>query len=294
MSRTQKGNLLLLLTAFIWGSAFVAQSTGIGRLGPWTYNCIKNFLGTFALLPVISLRGRRQAPLTAPGKKTLWKGGILCGTILCAASMFQNYGIMYTSVGKAGFLTTLYVLMVPLFGIFSGHHVRPRLWGCVLITLLGLYFLSVQGSFTLARGDTLVLICSLGFTFHILIIDRYAPQVDGIQLSCIQFLTAAVLSVPGMIAEGPSWADIQAAAVPLLYAGLLSNGVAYTLQIVAQKSADPTMASMIMSMESVFAALSGWVILHQTLSARELLGCGLVFTAILLAQTPVRESGRQS
>lgn len=204
--------------------------------------------------------------------------------------MFQQAGILYTTVGKAGFLTALYVVLVPLLGLFLGQKTQGRVWIAALTAMAGFWFLSVTEGFQIAFGDILLVICSLLFAGHILVIDRVGDGCDGVRLSCIQFFTASALClIPMLVIEHPQPAAIMDAAIPVLYAGVLSSGVGYTLQIIGQKGTDPAVAGMILSLESVFSALAGFVILHQVLSLRELLGCALVFCAVILAQLPERK-----
>lgn len=292
MNKT-KSNLMLLLCAMIWGSAFVAQSAGMDHIGPWTFNAMRSLIGGFTLLllmPFLDRVRKVRKEEAHANNKALLTGGIACGFVLCFASYFQQTGIQYTTVGKAGFLTALYTIAVPLLGIFIGKKTRPLVWLCVVISLIGFYFLSLQGSFSLSLGDGLVLIGSLLYAVHILVIDYFSPKTDGVRLSCIQFLTAGVISfIPMMIIEHPSLSAILQSAAPILYAGVLSSGAGYTLQIVGQKGADPAVASLILSLESVFAAVSGFLFLHQVLSAREVMGCVLIFLAIIISQLPEKK-----
>lgn len=284
--------LLLLLTSLIWGSTFVAQSVGSESVGAFTFVACRSFLAGAALLPLALIRARRAPRQNAPVKSsrgTLLLGGALCGTVLMVASVLQQIGVGMTSVGKAGFITALYIVIVPICGIFVKKRVPLHLWCGVGIAVLGMYFLCITEQFSIGRGDLFVFLCALGFSGHILIIDHFSPRVDGVQMSCIQFFVSGILSiVPMFVLERPSPAALAAAAAPILYAGLLSGAVGYTLQIVAQKELQPTVASLIMSLESVFSALAGWLILHQTFSAREMFGCILVFCAVVLAQIPAR------
>ena len=286
-----KGNLILLLTALIWGSAFVAQSTAADLVETFTYNMSRNVLGALVLLPVIYIQARGTARML-PDRATL-TGGICCGIILAASSGFQQAGVALTTAGKAGFITALYIIMVPLAGMLLGRKVAPIIWLCVALAISGFYLLCVKEGFTISRGDILVLCCAICFAGHILTVDHFsALGTDPVKMSCIQFITAAVVSGILMLAfEHPTWEAIVAARVPILYAGVLSSGAAYTLQIVGQRYTDPTTATLIMSLESVFAALAGWIILHETLSPKELLGCALVFTAVILAQVPLPTRG---
>ena len=282
----------LLLTAFIWGVAFVAQSVGMDYIGPFTFNCVRSIIGGLILIPLILIlkkadKTKRSEAEAKEYKKNTILGGICCGIALCVASSFQQFGIMYTTVGKAGFITALYIIIVPILGIFIGKRVAPIIWVSSIIAVAGFYLLSISGQVSISKGDVLVLICAVLFSVHILIIDHFSPKGDGVTISCIQFLTCGILcGICMFLFETPQITDILAAYLPILYAGFMSCGVAYTLQIVGQKNMDPTVASLILSLESVFSVLAGWVILGQGLTTKELIGCGLVFAAVLLAQMP--------
>lgn len=296
MSKKLRGNLLLLLTALIWGSAFVAQSAGMDYVQPFTYNGIRTVLGGLVLLPVAvltrRLRPAAQRPDAAAQKaidRASVKAGLICGVFLSIASSFQQYGVSMTTAGKAGFITALYIVIVPLLGVFIKKKIPSVIWGCVAIAVAGFYLLCVKEGFSVSTGDLLVLCCAFFFSLHIMAIDRFtAGPVDGVLMSCVQFLTAGGITLVLMfLFDTPVWANIWAARWTILYAGVLSCGVGYTLQILGQKDTDPTVATLIMSLESVFAALSGWLILQETLSVRELIGCALVFAAVILAQIPL-------
>lgn len=293
MKQQIKSSLILLLTATIWGVAFVAQSVGMEYIGPFTFNAIRCVLGGLVLIPVILVFKKKKETgaenQEKEDKKTLWAGGIACGVILCIASNLQQFGIMEASVGKSGFFTALYIVMIPVIGIFIGKRPGIKLWFCVALAVVGMYLLCMKdGSFTIERADIMLLLCALVFSFHILVVDYFSPKVDGVKMSCIQFFVCGVLSAVGMLfTETPDISNIQAAWLPLLYAGLLSCGVGYTLQIVGQKGINPVIASLIMSLESVISALAGWVILGQVLSPKEILGCVLMFVAIIITQIPI-------
>lgn len=287
-----KNNILLVLTALIWGCTFVAQSVGMDFVGPFTFNMARFLIGAIVLLPVIWFmdRQRKTGAEKGAGQKTLIIGGICCGIALAVASTLQQWGILFTTVGKAGFITAMYIVIVPLLGIFIGKKVRPLIIGCVAIAVVGFYFLCMTESLRLGLGDFLVLLCAIAFSIHILVIDHFSPKVDGVKMSAIQFLTAAIISaVPTLLWEQPVFTEILQAWQPVLYAGVMSCGVAYTLQIIAQKNADPTVASLLLSLESVFSVLAGWVLLGQELSLKELFGCVLIFCAIILAQLPEKK-----
>ncbi len=285
-----KSSLLLLLTAAIWGVAFVAQSVGMDYIGPFTFNAIRSLIGGLALIPCIWLMNREKPKEKNPsphGRKNLWIGGACCGVALAVASSLQQMGIQYTSVGKAGFITALYIVIVPLLGIFLKKRVPILVWAAVALAVVGMYLLCMTDGFSIGKGDLFVMACAVCFSIHILVIDYFSPKVDGVKMSCIQFLLCGVLcAVPMLVWERPVLSQILAAWMPLLYAGVLSCGVGYTLQIVGQRNLDPTVASLILSLESVISVLAGWAILGQKLTVRELIGCVLVFCAIILAQLP--------
>ena len=298
-----KNSLILILTALIWGIAFVAQSVGGKAVGPFSFNCIRSILGGIVLIPVIAILDKMnpssKKPVTKEEKKTLLVGGVCCGTALFLASSFQQVGMyMGTPAGKAGFLTTCYILLVPILGMFLKKKCGANIWVGVAITLVGLYLLCVSDTLCFQLSDVLVMICALLFSIHILTIDHFSPLVDGVRMSCIQFFVCGILgTIPMFFVEmGHSISRIQKwlpslatfdAWIPILYAGIMSCGVAYTLQIVGQKGINPTIASMLLSLESVFSVIAGWLILKQTMGARQLIGCGLIFVAVVIAQFPI-------
>ncbi len=289
-----KSSLMLLLTAAIWGVAFVAQSVGMDYIGPFTFNAIRSLVGGLVLIPCIWLLNRKkpaaQEDTPAQNGRTLFIGGICCGVALAVASSLQQMGIQYTSVGKAGFITALYIVIVPLLGLLFKRRVSGLIWVAVVIAVGGMYLLCITEGFSVGKGDLLVMASAFCFSAHILIIDYFSPKADGVKMSCIQFLVCGLLCVvPMLIMERPSLPQILAAWMPLIYAGVFSCGVGYTLQIVGQRHIDPTIASLILSLESVISVLAGWVILGQKLTVRELIGCILVFCAIILAQLPQKE-----
>ena len=290
-----KNACMLLLTAFIWGTAFVAQSVGMDYLEPFTFNGVRCLIGAIALLPCIWFfnRGKEKENKINDenAKRDLIKGGIACGILLFAASSLQQIGLVYTAAGKAGFITAFYIVLVPVFGIFLHKNIGWKVWTAVAIALAGLYFLCITEAFTIGGGDIYVLLCALIFSVHILVVDHYAPKVDGVKLSCIQFLVAGIVSIPFMlILESPKMGNMMTSWFPLIYAGVFSCGIAYTLQILGQKNVNPAIASLILSLESCFSVLSGWVILGERLSARETIGCIMMFAAIILAQIPDKKS----
>ena len=299
-NKTGHSTFLLILTAFIWGTAFVAQSTGGDAVGPYTFNCIRSFIGGIVLLPVIKLLDylhlTKQKPETKKDKKNLLIGGIACGTALALASNLQQMGLyLGSAAGKAGFLTACYILIVPVLGIFLKKKCSFRIWLGIIIAVAGLYLLCIHGDFSIEFSDALLLLCALSFAIHILVIDHFTALADGVRMSCIQFFVCFALSfipmffvdmghsLSGILAWAPALLN-PFAWISILYAGILSCGVAYTLQIVGQQGINPTVASLLMSLESVFSVLAGWVILGETLSPRELLGCVLIFGAVVLAQ----------
>ena len=297
-----RSNLLLLMTAIIWGSASIDQSRGAVLVGPFTFNTVRYALAVVALLPVIYIFSRKrnsentvdQDIPKANGTKTLIIGGIATGIALFTASSLQQYAMAFTTAAKAGFITTLYVILVPIVGIFLKKKIRPIIWFCALLAVIGLYLLSIKpGTFSISRGDFFVLLCALAFTGHILIIDYFSPKTDGVKLSCIQFAVVSIASfVAMMMTETFVLSEVLDAIIPLLYTGVLSSSVGYTCQIIAQKKADPVISSLILSLESVFAAIFGALILHESMSGREITGCAIMFVAIIIAQLPEKKNRR--
>ncbi len=283
------GSLLLLIASFLWGSTFVAQSDGADKVGPFTFLCLRSVLGFAVLLPLALVRSGKQSKGERNSCMLLW-GGIVCGLVLTVSSLLQQVGIAYTSVGNAGFITAMYILLVPILGLFIGKKMPLHLWGCVGVAVVALYLLTIKDGFTIAFGDLMVLLCAVCFAVHILVIDFVSPKVDGVTLSCIQFLTVALVTViPMLVIEKPEMQTVLSAWLPIAYAGVLSSGVAYTLQIVGQKYTRPTVASLVMSLESVFAVLSGMVVLGDVPTLKEGIGCVLMFAAIILSQLPQKE-----
>lgn len=289
-----KGNMILMLTAFIWGTAFVAQSVGMDYVGPFTFITSRYIIGGIFLIPCIylldKLNKNSNQNNNKSSKKTLYIGGCLCGVVLFIASSFQQIGMKYTTVGKSGFITALYIIIVPILGLLVKKKVEKRVWLSVLIALIGLYLLCMKENFEISIGDFLILMCAFSFSIHILVIDKFSPLVDGVRMSCVQFFVAGILGViPMFIFENPELENLFQAYSPILYAGVMSSGVAYTLQIIGQKYTSPVMATLIMSLESVFAALSGWILLGEILSVKELIGCIFVFAGIIIAQLPKKD-----
>lgn len=296
MKKEMQGNLMLLITALIWGSAFVAQSAGMNYVGPFTYNMSRNLIGFLTLIPVVLIFrkiSRKEHPLTAEAqigliRRTI-KGGIFCGLVLGIASSIQQVGVSMTTAGKAGFITALYIIIVPILGVFLKKQIPKILWLCIAIALSGFWLLCIKEGFAVSAGDLFCLLCAFCFSVHILVIDHFTAQhTDSVMMSCVQFLVAGLLSaVLTFLFETPTWSAVWDAKLTILYAGVLSSGVAYTLQVAAQRYTRPAVATLLMSLESVFAALFGGLILHEILTGRELLGCILVFTAVILAQIPL-------
>jgi len=283
------GAAMLLSASLIWGVAFVAQSAGMQYVGPYTFTAVRSALAAIGLGILILILDKTSLKSKNTDKKTLWRAGIILGVVMTIASNLQQIGLVTTSAGKAGFITSLYIVLVPVFGLFIRKRPHPMLWISVLVALVGLYFLSIRGDFSMSKGDLLVLASAVAFTFQILLVDHFSPKVDIIRLNCIQFSVMAILSfVPMMIFEQPKVAAISNAWLTIVYAGLFSGCGAYTLQMLGQRRVEPTTASLLLSPENVFSALAGWVILGQRLSARELAGCALVFVAIISSQLPWR------
>jgi len=309
-----RGILLLLITATVWGVAFVAQSVGMEHLNAFAFNSIRNLIGVVVLLPFMIYRNhtaKQKQPSTMPlsnndsssekqppknnsflsRHKDLMLGGLVCGTALCIASNLQQMGIEHSTVGKSAFITTLYIVLVPILGIFLKKKVPLKTWLGVILAMIGFYLLCMKNeAFVLGIGDIYLLLCALFFSFQILLVDYFVQKVDGVALSALQFFVCGILSGIGMLfTEIPSFSDVAASAIPLLYAGAISCGIGYTLQIIGQKDVPASIASLIMSLESVIAALAGWVLLHEVLSQKEFIGCGLVFVAVILTQLPNRK-----
>lgn len=296
MNKKLKGSLALLLGTLIWGSCFVAQSVGMDHIGPFTFQAVRCALAVIGLLPVIALMDKLGGRSFIKGwcDKKLWKAGLLCGIPLFIATGFQQVGLVYTSAGKAAFLTAMYIVMVPVLGLFLKRKFSFMIPISVALAVAGLYFLSCVGVTEVNPGDIVMLFCAIAFAVQILFVDRFAPQVDALRLNCLQALVCAVCSgILTIFTEEVTVSGLLDCWLPLCYAGFLSMGAAYALQIVGQKYIEPTTASLIMSLESVFAVLSGWLLIGETLTSWEAIGCVLMFAAVILSQIPVGKK-RQS
>ena len=306
MTHQTRNYFLLLITATIWGSGFVAQALGMEHVSPFTFTWARSIIGGLFLLAVIPVldvwagkekKNCKAQALEEPLQKRasrewknprLWLGGLCCGTVLFIAESLQQFGLLHTTVGKAGFLTSLYVVLVPVIGIFIGRRTSLNVWAAVVLAVAGLYFLCMKkGELSLSLGDSLVIACAFAFSIHILVIDRFAPLVDCVRMSCLQFFVGSAWGFIFMLIFEPPTLEALLGALPaMLYAGILSNGIAYTLQVVAQNGVHPTIASIILSTESMASVFFGWLIMNQNMNARELLGCAFMMAAIVLAQLP--------
>ena len=291
MSNKMRANLLLLLTAFIWGTAFVAQKSG-GEIGSFTFNGIRTFIGGLVLIPFV-LKGHKDKTQPLVNKAELI-GGMVCGFFLFVAASLQQFGLAYTTAGKAAFITTLYVVFCPILSlIVHKKKTRPLVWLCVGLDIIGLYLLCMtDASFSIQIGDTLVILCAVAFAAQMVAVDEYVQRIDGLKLSCIQFLFSGLLGIICMfIFEGPvSVSNIMTAWFPILYAGVISCGIGYTLQVLGQREASPTIAALILCLESVFGVLAGAVLLHETMSMREILGCIIMFAAVIISNLPEKKT----
>lgn len=277
---------MLLLTALIWGTAFVAQRFGMNFVGPITFQAVRTLLGFAALLPVVLLRRKKQG---AAFRMPSLKAGLICGLLLTGASTLQQIGLTTVPAGKAGFITALYVVLVPVLGIFAGRHTNRRTWVGVALSVAGLYLLSSIGSLSVASGEVLIMICAVLYSLQILAVDRFAPECDGAALSCAQFLVAGLVPLPiALFTEHPQWQQLWDARLAIFYTGVFSCGIAYTLQIIGQRRTPPALASLIMSLESVFSLIFGVLLLHESMTGRELAGCALMLTAVVLSQLSER------
>ncbi|MBM4029193.1 MAG: DMT family transporter [Planctomycetes bacterium] len=297
-TRTLKSDSLLLLAAFFWGTTFVAQRMGMDHLGPMTYNALRFALGALTLLPLIltfrvnrvgwGLPHQEDPGGASPTLRLLCGGGLLAGLALFGGASLQQMGLVYTTAGKAGFITSLYVVLVPLAGLLLGHRSNWAVWAGAALAVAGLYLLSVTESFTIARGDLLVLGSAFFWTIHVLLIGYLAQRAHPLHIAGIQFLACAALSLlAAVLFENITLTAIRAAAVAILYAGIFSAGVAFTLQVVCQRTSPPAHAAIVMSLETVFAALAGYLILHERLTPRDLAGCALMFAGLIVVQLPL-------
>lgn len=296
MKQQLNGSLALLSATVIWGFAFIAQSVGMDLIGPFTFQAIRCALAVLVLIPTAFLLdlGKCTAGESAGKWRNphLWKAGTICGCALFVASSLQQIGLVYTDAGKAGFITAMYIVLVPVLGLFLKRKPPKTAVFSVLLAVIGLYLLSCMGVSEINIGDLCLMGCALAFAVQITCIDHFAAHVDGFRLNCVQSLTVAVISVPFVImTETVEVSNILACWGPLCFAGMLSMGLAYSLQIVGQKSLEPTTASLIMSLESVFAAIGGWWLLHERMTTWEIIGCGLVFAAVVISQLPSKKGG---
>ena len=288
-------NVLPVLAALIWGTAVVAQSIGSDYVGPFTFNAARSIIAFFFLLGLCVVlrlvRKKQGAPERTQSMKDLVIGGLCCGTALAVASNLQQKGIETTTSGKAGFITALYIVLVPIMGLFLKRRVGKLVWGGVVLAVGGLYCLCITEKFTIASGDFYLLGCAVCFAVQIMAVDHFVQRVDGVELSCAQFLVVSVISTVGMLLmEQPTLEALSQCILPVLYVGIFSSGVAYTLQILAQKDSNPTVVTLLLSLESVFATIAGALIMHDRMSLREYLGCALMLAAVVLAQLPEKEN----
>lgn len=294
-SKTTRNSFLLFMTAFIWGMAFVFQSKAMDFMHPLTFNGVRSLIGALSIFVylVISHRVFGQKP-EASDRKTTLRAGILCGIAMAVASTLQQFGIQYTTVGKSGFITALYIIFVPIAGIFFHKKVSGIVWFAAFLAAVGMYLLCITESFRLGKGDILVFLCAIVFTAHIMLVDYYSPKMDGVMVSCMQFFISGILcSIGALIWEQPNLSQLTEGMGTLLYGGIMSCGVAYTLQIIGQKNFNPTIAALILSMESVIATVMAWLAYKigflktdQSMTPRQIAGCVIVFTAVLMVQLP--------
>ena len=293
-TKTLKSDLLLLLAAFFWGTTFVAQRMAMDHVGPMTYNATRFALGAVTLLPVIlAFRMGRDVSGQSPSVRFLLCGGGLAGLALFGGASMQQIGLLYTTAGKAGFITSLYVVLVPIAGLFLGQHCGLAVWAGAGLAVAGLYLLSVTESFTIGRGDLLIFIGAFFWTIHVLLIGYLAKRANPLIIACLQFIACSVLSLlAAVLFETIALPAIHSAALPILYGGVLSAGVAFTLQVVCQRTSPPAHAAIVMSLETVFAALAGYLILHEHLGPRDIAGCTLMFAGLIVVQLPLLLNSR--
>lgn len=294
--RNTKQVILPLITSFIWGSSFVAQSLGAGKVGGFTFTAARSIPAVLVLgaLVLILRRVRHEEKYTPQQKKDLLEGGLVCGIFLTLGTNLQQFGIADTTAGKAGFITALYIILVPMIGLALGRRTGWLVWAAVAVAIGGLWFLCVPPEgFSVRLGDLYTLLCAFVFSLHILVISHFVTKVNGVELACGQFVCGSIIaSAAVLIAESPTIEGLQGALLPILWAGIMSNGIAYTLQIVGQRGMNETVASLIMSLESAIAVIAGWLLLGEVLSQRELFGCVLMAGAVVLAQLPAPKSRR--
>ena len=288
--KERDASLLLLLTSVIWGFSFVAQSVSAESVGPFTFNCVRMLIGAIVLLPFTLPRMMRE--IRRNGRKTLLSG-LLCGFLLLAATVTQQIGITTSGAGKGGFITSIYIIIVPFLSMIAGKHIGLRTWISAAVALAGMYLLCLSSAEGVASGDIYLIICALLFSFHIIAIDKVGKDMDGLTLSALQFLSGSLLAIPGMIAEAPEVQSLVSAWLPIFYAGAFSCGIAYTLQVVGQKYVRPSHAVLLLSLESVWAAVGGALLLAERMSAREMAGCILVFAAVTAAQLPSKSKEKE-
>lgn len=288
MKQNLKGSMILMLMAFVWGMGFVAQSQGMDHIGPNTFNGLRMLIGSLILLPFALFNRKRYSKAEGYSDKTLIKSGVICGIILCAASTIQTYGLIYTTAGKSGFITAMYIIFVPIISIFAKKKITKKNIFCAIIALFGMYLLSMSSdSSKINFGDFLTLICAILFSFHIIVVDHYSEKIDAIGFSCIQFFVCGIINIIIMLLfEDFSPEIISECVYPILFSGIFACGVGYTLQPIGQRYADPSVASIIMSLESVFAMLAGIVILKEIPLVSEIVGCIIMFAAIIIIQLP--------
>lgn len=295
MNKKFKGTLSLMLATVIWGLAFIAQSVGMDKIGPFTFQAVRCGLAVIFLFCCTLVTDRKDRGFEKWKDPVLWKSGVICGCALFVAASLQQIGLVYTDAGKAGFITAMYIVLVPILGLFLKKKPPKTAVFSVILAVIGLYLLSCVGVTEINKGDLFLMGCALAFAVQISCIDCLAGSLDGLRLNCVQSLVVTVLSVPFvLLTETVDVSNIAACWGSLMFAGVLSMGVAYTLQIVGQKALEPTAAALIMSLESVFAALGGWLILKETMTGVELTGCGLVFAAVILSQLPEKAANPDS
>lgn len=298
MSKKMRANILLVITAMIWGLSFVSQVEGMKTVGPITFQGLRLVLAALVLLPLVMVRSKKdpdkQLPVEERKKKNKGTiiGGMCCGCALFAACLLQQYGCQYTTAGKAAFITTLYVVVVPILSLFLRKRVRPIMWLCVVLGVTGLFLLAMPNGFeSIKIGDMFCMLCAVGYAVHILCCDHFVAMYDGVKISFIQFLFAGIVGCIAMfIFETPDWEAIKSCAINILYVGCISGGVGYTLQMVAQKDAEPTVASLLMSLESVFGVIFGTIILSEVMTLREAIGCVVIFAAVIISNLPEKNA----